>query len=32
MKEHIEECIEYNLKYEHDTPGLCICPEEEDDG
>jgi hypothetical protein len=24
---HTEECIEYNMKYEHDTPGECICNE-----
>ena len=22
---HTEACIEYNLKYESDTPGECIC-------
>lgn len=24
---HTEACIEYNQKYEHDTPGVCICDE-----
>ena len=27
-KIHTQECIDYNMKWEHDTPGECICDEQ----
>lgn len=28
QEEHTEACIDYNFKYESDTPGLCICEDD----